>query len=137
MLGIETGHGGLLKLLAKIVGVYPIPWARAGVPPIVGKYGFHIAIGVLMALFYAYVVDPVLGANRSPLAKGVIYAFIVWLLNALIILPALGYGIAGFRAIPASGMIYYALAHTVFFVLVAILYSRWIRNNSTAKLSGA
>lgn len=126
-LGIETGHGGLLKLLAKMVGVYPIPWGRGdlhGVPPIVGKYGFHFLVGILMAIFYAYVVDPGLGIIRSPFIKGLIYALIVWLANALVILPLLGYGIAGYHEIPLSGMLYYAFAHTVFFVLVAVLYSQ-------------
>ena len=126
-LGIETGHGGLLKLIAKIVGVYPIPWGRGdlrGVPPIAGKYGFHFLVGILMAMFYAYVVDPSLGVTRSPLIKGLIYALIVWLANALVILPLLGYGIAGYHEIPMFGVLYYAFAHTVFFVLVAVLYSQ-------------
>ena len=48
-----------------------------------------------MALFYAYVLEPILPGK--PLVKGLIDALIAWLLNALVVLPAIGEGIAGSR----------------------------------------
>lgn len=125
VLGVDTGHGGLLKLLSKIIGIYPIAWGKgylSGVTSFTGKYWFHIAVGIFMAFFYVYIFDVILGKNMKPILKGLIYALLVWLANSIIVLPALGYGFAGHLKIPASGMVYYAFAHTAFFVLLAVLY---------------
>jgi hypothetical protein len=85
------------------------------------KTGFHIFAGLLMTLFYAHVLEPIL--PRSALAKGLLYALLVWLANAFIVLPWIGEGIAGSAHLSAAGMIYFAAAHTVFFVLLALLYA--------------
>src|SRR5262245_31099174 len=66
------------------------------------KTGFHIVVGLLMAL-------------------------LAWLANALIVLPWIGEGIARSLYLSADGMIYFAAAHTVFFVLLALLYARFSR----------
>ena len=42
--------------------------------------GFHILVGLLMAVFYAFVLEPVLAG--SALVKGLVYALLVWLANA-------------------------------------------------------
>jgi hypothetical protein len=80
---------------------------------------------MLMALFYAYVVEPLLPGTA--LMKGLLYALAVWLANAFIVLPWIGEGIAGSANLDAGGMIYFAFAHTVFFVLLALLYARFTR----------
>jgi hypothetical protein len=82
-----------------------------------------VFVGLLMALFYAFVLEPVLPGR--PLTKGLIYAGLVWLLNALVVLPLIGEGIAGLQALGAAGMIGFALIHTIFFVLLALLYARF------------
>jgi hypothetical protein len=74
-----------------------------------------------MALFYAYVVEPALIGR--PWVKGVICAVAVWMLNAIIVLPLIGEGLAGSRHLGAAGMIGFAAAHTIFFVLLAVLYA--------------
>jgi hypothetical protein len=140
---LVTARGGLLKLL-KIyfseplarVGVADL-WASLHLPgPDSGafKSGFHILVGLLMAAFYAFVLEPVLPG--SPLVKGLIYALLVWLANAFIVLPWIGEGIAGSRYLSAAGMLYFAMAHTVFFVGLAILYPQFVksprRNPATA-----
>src|SRR6476661_6497638 len=50
--------------------------------------GFHILVGLLMAVFYAFVLEPVLAG--SALVKGLVYALLVWLANAFITLPWIG-----------------------------------------------
>jgi hypothetical protein len=50
--------------------------------------GFHILVGLLMAVFYAFVLEPVLAG--SALVKGLVYALLVWRANAFITLPWIG-----------------------------------------------
>lgn len=76
-----------------------------------------------MALFYAYVLEPMLPG--SALVKGLLYALLVWLANAFVVLPWIGEGIAGSAYLSAGGMLYFAAAHTLFFVLLALLYERF------------
>lgn len=54
-----------------------------------------------------------------------IYAVVVWVANAVVILPWLGEGFAGSRNLSLPGMAYFAAAHTVFFVLLAVLFARF------------
>lgn len=137
---LATAHGGLLKLI-KPVAAGPLhalgvadAWTRLGLPAVGSatfKTGFHVAVGLAMAVFYAFVVDPAL---RGPSwRKGFLYAVFAWLANAFIVLPLTGQGIAGSRNLTLAGMVYYAFAHTVFFVLQAILYGKLV---SRGKLVG-
>jgi hypothetical protein len=54
-----------------------------------------------MAVFYAFLLEPILPG--SALAKGLVFALLVWLANAFIVLPWIGEGLAGsrYRARPA------------------------------------
>jgi hypothetical protein len=129
--GLITARGGLLRLLKDIAGrLAPLldlasTWNDVLAPATSGpvfQTGFHVVVGLLMAIFYAFVLDPVLPGR--PWVKGLIYAAGVWLLNALIVLPLIGEGIAGSRDLGAAGMVGFAVIHTVFFVLLAVLYER-------------
>ena len=64
---LATAHGGLLRLLVVLSGdALPIPAGRAF------QAGFHIVVGLAMALLYALVLEPVL---RGPSwLRGLIYA---------------------------------------------------------------
>ena len=129
---LVTARGGLLKLLRMYLSV-PLtslgladPWTALTLPAPdthAFKTGFHIVVGLLMALFYAYVLEPMLPGPA--LVKGLLYALLVWLANAFIVLPWIGEGIAGSAFLSAGGMLYFAAAHTVFFVLLAVLYERF------------
>jgi hypothetical protein len=124
---IKTGHGGLLKALAIAFDFYPIPWDAKVLlllSPLSWKYIFHFFVGIIMAIIYAYMVDPALGERITVIAKGAAYAATVWIVNAAVILPFLGEGFAGYRVLPLSGMIYFAMAHTLFFILLAVIYSK-------------
>ncbi|APR39160.1 hypothetical protein [Paraburkholderia sp. SOS3] len=115
---IVTARGGLLTLLVKLAGV--------PVPPLVATWmfqqAFHIVIGVAMMVAYAVV----LGNWRAPaLAKGLLVAALVWLANACLVLPMIGQGFAGSRILSLTGALTFAVAHTVFFVVGAVLYERW------------
>lgn len=129
---LVTARGGLLKLLRTYLsapltglGIADL-WAALTLPAPdthAFKTGFHIVVGLLMALFYAFVLEPVLPGPA--LVKGLLYALLVWLANAFIVLPWIGEGIAGSAFLSAEGMLYFAAAHTVFFVLLALLYERF------------
>jgi hypothetical protein len=129
--GLTTARGGLLRLLRDIAGTLAPRINLAGawndvLAPTTSaqgfQIGFHLVVGLLMAIFYAFVLEPILPGR--PLVKGPIYAVIVWLLNAFAVLPLTGEGIAGSHHLGAPGIIGFALAHTVFFVLLAVLYAR-------------
>ena len=133
--GLQTGHGGVLKLihpwLAPVLnrsGVAQI-WASTTLPAPGSptfKMGFHVFVGLLMAAMYAFAERFV---RWRPWFKGVTYAVVVYLANALIVLPLLGQGIAGRRVVSSYGLIYFALAHTTFLLLLASSYARWRRCN--------
>jgi hypothetical protein len=87
---LVTGRGGLLKLL-KIYFASPLAslgvadfWAALHLPAAdtrAFKTGFHIVVGLLMTVFYAFVLEPIL--SGSALVKGLVYALLVWLANVL------------------------------------------------------
>ena len=130
-LGLRTAHGGLLRFgqlhgapVADAVGAGP--WWRGVLVPATGGPGFatafHIGVGLLMALGYAAL--PLRRAGWSPLRAGLACAALVWLLNAAVVLPAIGEGFAGSRSLGVPGMAAFAAIHTVFFVLLALLYDQ-------------
>ena len=130
---LVTAHGGLLTLIKPLVGKLLTAsgmvglWQAAhlpGVHSMIFQAGFHIAVGLVMAVVYAIVVEPWL--DDRAWRKGLIYALVIWLLNAFLILPAIGEGIAGLHSITLGGMLYFAMAHTIFFLLLAILYSKFL-----------
>jgi hypothetical protein len=114
---LATAHGGLLRFLVILTGgAIKIPPGGAL------QTGFHIAVGLAMALCYAFALEPVL---RGPSwLRGLLYAVAVWLANALIVLPTTGDGIAGSRRLTVAGIAWFAAAHTLFFVTLAILYAQ-------------
>lgn len=132
-MGLRTAHGGLLKLVlnaavpvADLLGL-TLWWQGSVVPVTQGsefQFGFHILVGLLMAIFYAAAVEPVLSGPSW--WKGLLYAIAAWLLNAFVVLPLIGEGIAGFHHLSLAGMAAYAAIHTVFFVLMAVLFSSFL-----------
>lgn len=127
--GLRTAHGGLLRLLQEAGKVAAAPfglggwWHHVMIPATSGtslQFGFHVLVGLLMALAYAWAVEPVL--TSPSWVRGLAYAAAAWLLNSAIVLPLIGEGFAGSRHLALSGMIGFAVAHTFFFVLLAIAY---------------
>jgi hypothetical protein len=113
---LATAHGGLLRLLVILTGGAISPTGA------LFQTGFHVAVGLAMAVFYAFALEPFL---RGPSwLRGLLYALVVWLANAAIVLPATGEGFAGSRHLTLAGMVWFATAHTLFFVVQAMLYSR-------------
>jgi hypothetical protein len=114
---LATAHGGLLRLLAMLTG-------DAVALPASAAFGtaFHVAVGLAMAVVYAFVVERVL--TGPGWRRGIVFAAAVWLANALVVLPATGEGLAGSRHLAAAGMAWFAAAHTLFFVTLAVLYER-------------
>ena len=127
LIPLATAHGGLLRFLVMMTG-----GAVKAPTGSVFQTGFHLAVGVLMALFYAYALEPRLPGPDW--ARGLLYAAAVWLVNALIVLPAIGEGIAGSRNLTVPGLVWYAVAHTLFFVAQAVLYARLRRGEEGGRL---
>jgi hypothetical protein len=136
---LATAKGGRRRLLS----LWLLPflqrialasaWSSLGLPNAASplfQTGFHLLVGVLMAIFYAYLIEPLLPAGD--LFKGLAYGVAVWLLNAFVVLPATGEGIAGVVHLRPVGMIWYAAAHTLFFVILALLYGVLKRNTKYA-----
>ena len=128
-LGIATAGGGLQRLVKLWIAI-PVTrsgvgelWASLGLPgpdTTTFKMGFKVTVGLAMALFYALALEPRLAGNA--LAKGLVYAVFAWALNAFIVLPLLGNGIAGWHELTAFGMVCFAVAHTAFFITLALGY---------------
>ncbi|KWR80277.1 hypothetical protein [Cupriavidus sp. IDO] len=116
--GLVTARGGLLTLLAQTLGISALPLVRL----YAFQQVFHIAVGIAMAVFYAFTFARL---PASALIKGLLYALAVWLLNACMVLPLIGQGFAGHSVLTAGGMLFFAIAHTAFFVVTALLYQRW------------
>ena len=71
-----------------------------------------------MALVYAYLLEPALPGGGAQ--KGALYAIAVWLLNAFVVPPATGDGFAGSAHLALAGITWFAAAHTLFFMVLAI-----------------
>ena len=72
---LATAHGGLLRLLVILTGGAVTAPASA-----VFRDAFHIVVGLAMALFYAFALEPVL---RGPSwLRGLLYAVATWLAKA-------------------------------------------------------
>lgn len=128
---LVTARGGLLKLLKVAFGDTLTRlgagalWARSGLPaPDSNTFqlGFHVVVGLAMALLYGLALEARLAG--PPWRKGLVYAAAVWIANAFIVLPLLGEGIAGSRSLSLLGMAWFAAAHTVFFMGLALLFVR-------------
>jgi hypothetical protein len=126
-LGIVTARGGFQRLAKLQVG--PLlqasgvakAWSALRLPEpnsALFQIGFKVAVGLVMALIYV-VIEPYLPGTR--IVKGLTYALIIWLINAAAVLPALGEGFAGANSLTATGMIAFAVAHTSFFIVLALL----------------
>ena len=117
LVSLDTGSGGLLKFLVILTrSVVRVP------PSGPFQAAFHISVGLAMALVYAFVLEPLLPGPAW--LRGLLYAVAMWLANALIVLPAIGEGLAGDRRLTVAGMAWFAAAQTLFFVSQAIFYAR-------------
>jgi hypothetical protein len=126
---LATAKGGLLRLLSAWFAA-PLAdtgiasaWLRSGAPAPDGSLfqtGFHLLVGLMMALFYAYLLEPVLPGGD--VGKGAAYAIAVWLLNAIVVLPTTGEGFAGSAHLTFAGIVWFAAAHSLFFIVLAVLY---------------
>jgi hypothetical protein len=134
LIPLVTARGGLLKLLTIYFGSalrragMAAGWVGLGLPAPGGttfQLGFHVLVGLAMALLYGVALEPLLPG--SPWRKGLLYAAAAWAANAFVVLPWLGEGIAGSHNLSLAGTAYFAAAHTVFFVLLAVLFPRFNR----------
>jgi hypothetical protein len=126
-LGIVTARGGFQRLVKLWMGPFldasgvARAWAALHMPApgsTVFQVGFKVAVGLAMALIYV-AIEPYL--PKPAIVKGLTSALVVWLINAAIVLPALGEGFAGTRSLTAIGITAFAIAHTSFFVMLALL----------------
>lgn len=133
-MNVATAHGGLLRLfvlaLSKTATSWHLPaaWASINGPRVSSALfamSFHVIVGLVMAAFYAIALEPNILFN--PLGKGLLYALGVWIINAAIVLPAIGEGFAGIYDLTIVGIGWYAVAHTLFFILLSITFAGLMR----------
>ncbi len=128
--GVVTARDGLQRLVRlwlggtlTQIGVSDL-WAALGRPDPntnIFKTGFKVTVGLGMAVFYALVFEPRIPGSTMP--KGLAYALFAWVLNAFVVLPLSGEGIAGARLLTVLGMMCLAIAHTAFFIILAYVYA--------------
>jgi hypothetical protein len=123
---LATAHGGLLRLVTSLLSR---PFVRFGLSTLwadlhgpmpndsLFQTGFHLLVGIMMAVFYAFVLEPLLPSGTA--FKGWLYALVVWIANAAIILPLTGEGFAGSATLTVAGMVWFAGCHALFFLVLA------------------
>lgn len=130
LISLATAHGGLLRLMTRWLAEplhaagFAAMWTRIGAPlPSSPTFqtGFHLMVGLAMALLYGFVLERILSGPAW--LKGLQYAALVWLINATLVLPATGEGFAGSAHLTLAGMLWFAAAHTLFFVVLGVLFS--------------
>ena len=127
-------RGDMLRLLTIHVWPFVAPyavsggltsrWLRLGLP-LPGSpgftIGFHVLSGYALAFIYTMMIEP--STTGPAWRKGFLFALVIWTLHACIVQPALGEGIAGSLVLTTSGIAYFAVAHTLFFLVLAIVYA--------------
>jgi hypothetical protein len=121
--GITTAHGGLFRLFAMMLrrlgGALRLIDGRRNLP-LSSQAIFHIVTGLAMAVAYALMIEPLLPGR--PFSKGLAYGTVIWCVNAFLVLPLTGEGIAGSRNVNTIGLIVFAVAHMTFFLALSMLY---------------
>lgn len=128
--GLTTARGGLLKLM--LTPLFALSH-KTGNNAILSRalefastYNFqiffHCAVGLIMGLLLVKLAAGHL--KKHPWSTALTAALIVWLINATIILPLLGEGLAGTQTIGSVGIAYFAIAHTTFFVILSLSTKR-------------
>ena len=143
LIHLTTAHGGLLRLLShhfskplQQSGITSIWWAVGAPAPATQTFqiGFHILVGLMMALFYAFVLEPAMPWSTT--VKGLVYLAVVWLVNALIVLPATGEGFAGSANLTLAGIAWFAAAHSIFFMILAYGFAFLFKTRDRESHSG-
>jgi hypothetical protein len=126
LISLPTAHGGLLRLISlgftgilQQSGISSV-WTQVGAPAPNSptfQVGFHIFVGLMMSIFYAFVLEPLMPWGGT--VKGLAYAIALWLINAIIILPLTGEGFAGMANLSVAGILWFAAAHTLFYMMLA------------------
>jgi hypothetical protein len=81
---------------------------------------FHVGVGVAMAVVvYSLLLEPLW--RWPPWLLGLVSAAAVWIANAFIVPPVIGEGIARSVTLSAASILWFAAAHTLFFVALAVL----------------
>jgi|SRR5215471_1527338 len=120
---ISTGQGGLLRLFATMIQRLAVSLRLTddlSNLPLPSPAIFHIVTGLAMAVAYALMIEPRLPGR--PFSKGLVYGTVVWCINAFLVLPLAGEGIAGSRNVDTVGLIVFAVAHMTFFLALSMLY---------------
>ena len=114
---IKAEGGGLLKLL--IGGTQELSWLQPLLQRTWFPLAFHYLTGFFMVGIYVY-VSPVF--SLPGWVKGSLFSIFPWILNGVIVLPALNQGILGFNTLSLSGILYFFLANGIFGLLLGWIY---------------
>lgn len=124
--GLVTARGGLLKLVTTYLvaqmsqhgGDQAASWLTDITGAHVFQAAFHFVVGLFMAVVFVKLAGGYLERYAWP--AGLFAAIFVWIINATVILPLLGEGIAGKHVISPAGIAYFAITHTAFFIHLSL-----------------
>jgi|GEM_PF-3070107 len=124
-LGLRSESGGLLRLMLGTLGKL-VPALAHHPPPTAAVWvGFHVGTGLVMVALYVSLFERRL---RGPSWwRGFQFGLFPWCINAFLVLPLLGQGIAGHRVLSLGGMAWFFLANQVFAVITAVVYAERAR----------
>ncbi|MBY0348354.1 MAG: hypothetical protein K2W79_08850 [Hydrotalea flava] len=123
LLHIEAESGGLLKLFILKTRTILTPGLLLYLKSFIFFIIFHYATGMAMVLIYVFINNKFLPGKG--LVKGSVFSLIPWAINAFIVLPLLGQGIAGINSISTAGILYFFIANWAFGAILGLLYEKW------------
>ena len=125
LFNIKAESGGLLKLILMHTSSYINSSLLSFFHATSFWLIFHYLTGFAMVVLYVYILEPLLPGKGWQ--KGSLFSLLPWLINAFIVLPLLGQGIAGLHALPLSGIIYFFIANWIFGITLGVLYERFTK----------
>ena len=107
---LKAEGGGLLKLLLQYGR--PMTGHIAFLNTSFFSLIFHYLTGLVMIMIYACWFSQLL--KMSGWIKGSLFSLLPWLINGLIVLPLLGFGLLGNYKLSLAGMCYFLIAKWLF-----------------------
>lgn len=139
--GVPPGAGGLSKLvLAGANGFLALTGSTIRAPDhfgLLGQETFHAAMGVLMAIVYAWLFESRLPG--SSWLRGLLFCQLPWLAQAFAVLPLTGSGVCGLRLSPLTPLASW-LVNAIYGVTLGWMYGRisrpWTKEADAPTING-
>ena len=117
LLKVRAESGGVLKLF-----LINLPVKYSSIEFLHGTTFwviFHFLIGYSMVFMYLFTFVPM--KSLGWMQKGILFSFIPWLINSIVILPLLNHGIMGIKTLEFCGILYFFISNLIFALILAYL----------------